>query len=205
VNVLRIQSIRVAAAAGIILPPPLPLLDERIQLRPFRAVVDRLLAMNPVAAAAYGFDRTAAKSWLQNQHLEPAVTAAEAQFLENGSGHKQQFRLQVEGMWVLAWAVGLVGRIDFWKDCDSRFVTQLPKLKVGQSGASWYERARMRGSDEILAACDLAYCLHWAVRQSEIEGLKPPAGLKQYIVIERRRALEWLSGDDAWSEITLDT
>ena len=34
---------------------------------------------------------------------------------------------------------------------------------------------------------------------------KPPAGLKGYIILERRRALEWAIGNEAWNMVLLDT
>jgi len=105
----------------------------------------------------------------------------------------------------LAWALTFVPTFDFWHDCDSRFVALLPNLKISQSSDEWRQKARCRKTEEVVTACDLAYCLHWAVRQAEIAGKPTPARLKSYVVIERRRALEWLLGNDAWDAISLDT
>lgn len=108
-------------------------------------------------------------------------------------------------MWALAWALGLVQELDFWKDCDNGFVTMMPNLKTEESGEEVRSKSRLRPVDELASACDTAYCLHWAVRQSELEGKRPPDALKPYVVIERRRALEWLLGDEPWDALSLDT
>ncbi len=66
-------------------------------------------------------------------------------------------------------------------------------------------KARLRSDDQIVSAADLAYCLHWAIRQSELEGKRPPGKVPPYVVVERRRALEWLLSDEDWDDVPLDT
>jgi hypothetical protein len=129
----------------------------------------------------------------------------EIAFLQQGVGAPQCFQVQIEGAWALAWALKFVGALDFWTDCDSRFVTLLPNLKINQSADEWRQSAQFRRTEEIVAACDLGYCLHWAIRQAEIERKPPPAQLKTYVVVERRRALDWLLSNESWETISLDT
>jgi hypothetical protein len=161
--------------------------------------------LTAVAAASYGFDRAKALAWLRQEELETSLTNTELHFLEKGEGRPQLFQAQIEGMWALAWALGLVPQLDFWKDCDSRFVAQLPNLKISQSSAELRSKAKLRPTDDVVAACDLAYCLHWTIRQAEIEGKQPRTGLKPYVVVERRRALEWLLSSESWDSVSLDT
>jgi hypothetical protein len=180
-------------------------LDTGLKLRNQDEVLNRLLCLTAVAAASYGFDRAKSLAWLSQENLKASLTEAELRFLERCEGQPQLFQVQVEGMWALAWALSLVPQLDFWKDCDSRFVGQLPNLKVSQSSDELRRKAELRPADEVVAACDLAYCLHWAIRQAEIERRQPPAGLKPYIIVERRRALEWLLSDESWDSVSLDT
>lgn len=51
---IRNESIRAAKKLGIGVSPTLPLLDAGLKMRNANEVVSRILAMNAVAAAAYG-------------------------------------------------------------------------------------------------------------------------------------------------------
>jgi hypothetical protein len=205
VKQIRTRSVNVAANAGIEIPISLPPLDESISIRGTGDAVDRLLVLNVVAAVTHGFERARALEWLRREELIQLMTPGESAFVLSGEGPPGVFQVQVEAMWALAWTLMLVPQLDFWKACDSRFVTMLPDLKSGQSGADWYSTAEMRSKEEVVEACDLAYCLHWAVRQAQLDGRSPPGGLEAHIVTERRRALEWLLYGEPWDAITLDT
>lgn len=191
--------------AGIVIPDGLPLMDDGLALRSSTESVDRLLSLNAVAAVAYGFDRAKAMEWVQKEGLDRRLSPSEMAFLTASRGEPRAFQVQVESMWALAWAVGLVVRLDFWTDCDRRFAEMLPNLKVGQSSAPWRQKAHNRQLEEVVAECDLGFCLHWAVRDAELKGLRPPDRLKPFVVVERRRALEWLVGSQDWDSVTLDT
>jgi hypothetical protein len=204
-NAIRQLSMSSAAEAGLSIPQHLPFLEEGLRLRSQDDAVSRLLCLNAIGAASYGFDKARSLAWLRQERLEVELTKGELSFLQRGEGLPQFFQVQIEGMWALAWALNFVAVLDFWQDCDSRFVTMLPNLKVNQGGDEWRLKARYRELHEVVAACDLAFCLHWTVRQAEIEKKPTPAHLKPYIVVERRRALEWLLSNEPWDGISLDT
>ena len=203
-DTVREQSLEVLEKHGLSVPDSLPLLGAE-PLRPLNEILSRLFCLNAVAAAAYGFDAAKALSWLQDENLEEQLTNAERAFLERGEGNREAFKLQVEGMWGLAWAASIVQEIDFWRDCDPKFVTLLPNLKANENTARVDQQADARPSEQVVAACDLSYCLHWIIRESLLKEEQMPTGLKPYVVIERRRALEWMLGDEAWDMVSLDT
>ena len=66
-------------------------------------------------------------------------------------------------MWAIAWALGVANELNFAKDCDNRFVMLLPSFKQSQSSADFRKKANPRSLEQVLAACDLAYWLHWAI------------------------------------------
>lgn len=202
---VRTKSLNITASAGLSILATLPVLEDGLQLRSQADAFDRMLCLHSVVAASFGFDKAKSLTWLRQEQLETSLTDVERHFLERGEGQSQIFHVKVEAMWALAWALNLVPQLDFWKDCDGRFVAQLPNLKVSQSSDELRRKAKLQPADDVVAACDLAYCLHWAIRQAEIEGKQPPAGLKSYVVVERRRALEWLLGSESWDSVSLDT
>lgn len=205
VKQIREQSIYTAKQLGVEVLPTLPLLDAGLEMRSADEAVSRILAMNALAAIAYGFDKEKVIAWLNQEALTDLLSVQEKNFIFEGIGQPDRFKVQVESMWALAWAIRISNELNFAKDCDNRFVTMLPNLKQSQSSANFRKKANLRPLEQVVAACDLAYCLHWAIRQAELSGKQLPANLKHYVVVERRRALEWLLSKDVWDEISLDT
>jgi len=81
----------------------------------------------------------------------------------------------------------------------------LPNLNTRESGDKIRRDASLRSTDQLVAALDLAYCLHWAVVDAELHG-DELVGLYGMGVRERRHALEWLlNEDDEWDDVPLDT
>ena len=183
----------------------LPLLDAGLEMRSASETTAQILAMNAVAATAYGFDKAKAIAWLNQEALTNSLSEQERRFIFESVGLPDRFKVQVEGMWALAWAMGIANELNFAKDCDNRFVMMLPNLKQSQSSADFRKKANPRPLEQVVAACDLAYCLHWAIRQSELVDKRSPGNLKPYVVVERRRALEWLLSKEAWDDVPLDT
>jgi hypothetical protein len=202
---VRSESIQVAKKIGVEIPPTLPLMDSGLKVRDKNEVAARMLAMHAVAVSAYGFDRNKVIAWLNQEALSDSLSEHEKQFVFEHIGQPNRFKMQIEAIWALAWAMGIANDLDFTKDCDDRFVMQLPNLKQSQSSADFRNRINPRPLAQIASACDLAYCLHWAIRQSEGEGKQLAGKLKPYVVIERRRALEWLLSEEEWENVPLDT
>jgi hypothetical protein len=204
VDDVRSRSRAALSNHGLAVPDALPTVQVTY-LRPLEEVLERLFCLNAVAASAYGFDAGKALSWLHQQDLYDNLTQPERAFLEKGEGDPYVFKIQVEGMWAIAWAVNIVTSMDFWQDCKLDFVTLLPNLKKDEGVTRTSSGATLRDSEQIAVACDLAYCLHWIIQESLIKNQSMPHGLKPYIVIERRRALDWMSGKDDWDMVSLDT
>lgn len=207
---MEIQSIRTAStnaakALGIDVSTTLPLIEPPYRTKNVHETISRILAMNVMAAIAYGFDKTKGIAWLSREKLEGSLSEHKRTFLSKGSGDTTPFKLQIEGMWALAWSIGVVKELDFAKDCDEKFAQELPNLKLNQGGENLRRIANQRPLEEILGACDLAYCLHSAIRESQITNKNSPKKLKPYVILERRRALDWLLSEESWDEIDLDT
>jgi hypothetical protein len=204
-DVIREQSLKTACRIGVTVSEALPLLDKAQTTKATNEIISRLLCLHATAACAHGFDRGKARAWLEQELLSGELTAAERQFLEGSQGDPDRFKVQVEGMWALAWALGIVPRLDFDKGCDDSFVTMLPNLKVGEKSDTLRSKVKLRSIDEVFSACDLAYCLHWAVRQAYLSGGGSAGKVPPYVIEERRRALEWLLSSEQWDEVALDT
>lgn len=183
----------------------LPLLAEGGIVRKKNDIESRLFAMLAIAASSYGFDKNKALEWLEKEKLNKYLTNEESGFLKNGSGDVTQFKVQIEAMWALAWALGLVDELDYKKPCPNDFVMRLPDLKKMESTDPYRQKVMLRDSEAILPLLDLAYCLHWSLMEITTNSKPLPKTIKPYVVIERRRAFEWLFDNQEWSDVSLDT
>lgn len=84
-------------------------------------------------------------------------------------------------------------------------MTIFPDLKKEEDSKTFMLKGEIRTLEEIASACDLAYCLHWSLRQAQHEEKPVPGKAAPHVIIERRRALEWLISSEPWDEVSLDT
>ena len=201
----RKQSLETANELGYPINESLPFLDAATVIRSCDEIVDRILAMLCVAACAYGFDSQNASAWLARETSDPHLTPSESRFLQIRTGDPRMFRERIEGIWALAWSIGVVPDLDFEKPCATNFVLCLPDLKGNKSSAAFRENCMLRPHEQVVSACDLAYCLHWAIRELKLKGMDVPNAVAPYVIIERRHALEWLLTSVDWDDVTLDT
>lgn len=183
----------------------LPSLGEVKVERTENEIFGRLLCLLPLAATAYGFPRVQAIEWIVQEELKGDLIENELHYLETGEGDTDTYKHQIEAMWALAWALKVTPNLDFKKNCPNNFVAMLPDLKKMESSEAFRSKISLRKDEEIISHCDFVYCLHWAIRQTELEGKKIPLKIPPFVVPERRKALDWIISKDDWYEIPLDT
>lgn len=205
---LRAKSLEQTRALGLEINPALPLLDEDMVLRTPDEIVARLLCMHVAANRAYGFKRRPARKWMEQEGLYPFIDDSERKFIDQwlGRKNKNKFIAQIEGMWALAWVLTLFDDLDFLEHCSDELIHMLPRLVHAETSDSFRRKVSMRPLDEVAAACDLVYCLHWAMRDALLQRQTPPIEVPLYLIEERRRALDWaVSKKIPWNEVPLDT
>ncbi len=123
--------------------------------------------------------------------------------------HSKQDAIDVaweyEAYWALVWALGLIDNIsDASSICD---VSQaISFVSQANSFEDFLEQCQLRNKAEILDMLDLYYRYHWATTEQRIHPETSIGELNPSIVVERRRALEWLICDEQdWHQISLDT
>lgn len=201
---IRSLSLREAERLGYPINRELPLFEAKGQLRPKEDLASRILCLTAVVAAAWGHPRDLTLKWLRQEQLASYLSESESNFL-NAGGDDLQVRWQVEGLWTLCWCASFIDELNFGTECSDELVTLLPDLQCDESAAPYYDRVLPRDSGSIIAKCDLAYCLHWAIRDATMRRQRPPGSLHPIRVVERRRALEWMLGTVDWDSVPMDT
>lgn len=202
---LRSRSRALAASIGLQISSHLPALDCDVEPRPTEEAVGRLLAMSGPILMMYGMDGTRVQQWLWSERLIEHLTPSERHFVQGQGPRRVEFIYQGEGMWALAWALGLVVAMEHRSKCADTFAEMFPDLRTGESSAAFRSKARMRQTQELLQELDLLYCLHWAVREAERRKEGLPGGVVPFRIVERRRALEWLMSGEEWDDVSMDT
>lgn len=120
---------------------------------------------------------------------------------------KAQFAWSVEAAHALLWSVQLVDELDFpTAPCDWNAFW---KGFHENDRDTFLERLSLRPQAAILDETDLIYRLHWASRDAQLTGRAQPSELDLSVVMERHKALNWLTmhvdDDLSWDEVPTDT
>lgn len=196
---IREHSRRVLSQWNISIPNTLPEIDEHL-VRDEDEVIKRTLSLEAVLAAAFGLDKMKASSWVEQNNFFDSLSVIEIGFLE-GQVSDEKVKLRVEALYTLAWALGLYEDFDLNRLCPDNLATILPDIRTGETAKDFKKKVHLRDETQIRQLADIIYCLDWAYTNAVVQKQTPPLPLKEYIVRERRRAVDWLLGEDWESEI----
>jgi hypothetical protein len=203
---IRDMSWTAAERLGFPINVHLPLLDADVALRPEQQITDRILAFFATISTSFGFPRTAALEWVRGNGLEHALSEKERAHLTSSSDELvASLQSQVDALFALAWILGLIPLMDFESECGESFIRTFPNIENAEAADTLRRKVALRDERQVVAMCDLAYCLHWGIRDAVLRGARPPGRLHPAYLIERRRGLEWAISREGWDEITLDT
>jgi hypothetical protein len=176
---------------------------EMGRLRNVSDIVNRTLALLAVVYVSYGVGRDHVVRWLNDELISEYLSGSENEYLFKSVGEDGFFNRQVECLNVFAWTMFLVRDISFNSCCSNDLVNKFPDVTKFESVEKFTKISKLREYEVVYEACDLAYCLHWAF--SDNPGVIRTGNVEKYVVIERRRALDWLISDIEWDELSLDT
>lgn len=197
------------------LPQLPPIVNVRIKSQEeiARRAIALLIVIQYACDVAQNGDLEEAKQFvfdmLSKYGVEAELTENERQLLQDVVPDQQaavNIAWQYEAYWVLIWALGLVDTLAFPDQiCDCDYAINV--VASTESFAAFMDRTALRSGEEILDEADKIYRLHWACVNSRIQSQEAPAGMNESIVVERRRGLFWLIGDqnEAWDHIRMDT
>jgi hypothetical protein len=178
--------------------PNLPLLDVCLH-RSNQDVIARVLAMHVCVASSYGYPKSKAMSWLEQEGLVGALTGSELEYVQAADQTETSQQWKVEAIWTLSFAGQIHEDLNFGVKCSDSLITMLPELKNFESSEGFRGRFSLRDEGMLLGLLDLAYCLHWDAVERDLPFQRTER------IRQRRRALEWLFTREDWDLISLDT
>lgn len=188
----------------------LPTLDVGSRsARPVEEIIARALAMNALINIAFEAPVPVIAEWITRHGVEGALSDSERTILDKKTEQlteqeKTDLHWYLESLWALMWVGGVVDELDFDDGVPDTMAALCPDLQKGEDGAK-FAGFRMRSYEEIFEKLDLFYRLHWYARNGALTGTPTPP-VDQSVIMERRKALEWVldRGSD-WDDVELST
>lgn len=181
-------------------------------VRSAAAVVDRCHAIAAALALAHRAPARTVRAAIDEHDLEPSMGARELELLRVLEGAEepdeqtlQQLLVEVswreEALHALLWVLRLVEDLPPDRMCPKQPVYE--ELAPGLDPRRAREDLQMRPLSEIATMLDFYYCLHWHARKAQYHGDVWDYEIAPGVVLERRRALEWLFQDACWEDVDL--
>jgi len=184
----------------------LPLLEAASELRPQDSVsvARRSVILSYVIGIGFGADVSKLGNYLGEIELLQYASRKERRLL-GAMTHTDQEK--IDATWLtecaqsLAWCMGLTD-LDPFQPCDDSLASNFPQPFSDPS--EFITSAVLRPFDQIYQQADLHYRLHWAARDSRVNGTD--CRIEEGFIKERRKPLDWVIGvEDDWDEVPLDT
>jgi len=205
----KARSMALLKAEGVPTIDWLPVIEtvDKAKLRSADQVARRALALVVIANKGEGADQALVDKLVADLGVSADLTPKEKAFIRKTAATKHerlQFVWRYEALHVLLWSIGFVDKLDRPdKTVDVRSTVRI----FVENKRGLIARAKLRAATEILDAADLIYRYHWAVKDAQLNGRPPPAGLDADVVMERHHALNWLIGyaGQEWDDVSTDT
>ena len=213
---IRERSVRKLASWKLSDPGVLPLhSDEDFDwIRDAHDVAARCHAIAAALALQQKAPPARIRGALRDNDLVRWLAASELRFLRHLEGEVDMGRDELhrttvdiswreEALWALMWALELVDDLPPDQLCgqDPFYERLAPDMDPARGLAD----VALRPLAEIVAMLDFYYCLHWHARKAQYHGDVWDYGIAPGVVLERRRALEWLFQDVPWDDVDLAT
>ncbi len=207
---VRIRVLEELQRRGIETNASLPEIEPG-ELRPPREVASRIIQLyGLIGLSMEEVDQAGVRDWLMEVGVFDSLEDNEKKLFEiSQEGYSRQQLVDLswmrESLYALGWSGLLIPDLHF-PNTECSLQKLFPKIPPEVSVRRFVRSFRLRDPNEILYEADLHYCLHWALRESDRTG--EPRNRYNVIldvVIERRRAFEWLVSTESWGEILLNT
>ncbi|MGH2941193.1 MAG: DUF4272 domain-containing protein [Solirubrobacteraceae bacterium] len=195
-------------------PGSLPLHgDEDFEwMRDTASVVDRCHAIAAALALAHRAPVQTVRDAIDDNGLERSLGRRELELLRVLEGdvdvdepELQQLLVDIswreEALHALLWALGIVEDLPPDRMCPRQPVYE--QLAPGLDPGRARDDVQLRPLAQIAAMLDFYYCLHWHARKAQYHGDVWDYEIAPGVVLERRRALEWLFQDAQWEDVDL--
>lgn len=183
----------------------LPLLDCP-NFRSDEDVARRCLVLAGLLQLHFGAPREHLHQWFEENALLFSLTRAERALLDRDfDALAEQQRIDIywfiESTWALTWAGGMHPDLTLNTCVEDTLAEMLPSVEQWEPAADFVSNYRLRDRTELFEMLDYLYRGHWFAMH-----YRNHPGVDLDIVMERRKALEWVCDRSlSWDDVPLDT
>jgi len=204
---IRANTILVLSQHSVPYISQLPLVDKQPveQWKTAQEIARRLVILYALTGLSHDADPKKLLTWIESESLDDEILDCEQQyFVERNLSNQDIARLSWnrESLFALVWCLGLQNDLPF-PDQEANLSPVFAKIPPAVSVSKFVAQAKRIEHRRILQEADLYYCYHWSIRHPEI--WDRPISLSLDVVLERRRALDWVIGGERFDEVALDT
>jgi len=188
----------------------LPLIDN-ISIKNIQEIGKRIIQLYGLIGLSLSkINSDKVKQWLLNNDLFISLSEKEQEYFQryksNGLTKKEITSLSWlrECLYTLMWCTEIVSELPYPSN-ESELDKYLYLIPPNVNISEFLQNLRIRNHNEIINQTDLHYCLHWLIRSDLSNSLLLNFQPKIDVIIERRKAFEWLITMDVWDDISLDT
>lgn len=213
----RNKTIETLKKKGIIINENLPLLpsSEEVNFKSDTEIMNRIIAaftaIQVACSIRNGEDYDSSVKYMIDfmnkcKGDSSYLLDKERRILENNYSEQDVIDIiwTYECVFTLMWAIGYKAdkyELDVSKICSGDAV--IYDMKLIADGTNFSPNLK---KEKALNMLDLFYCYHWACVEKQIHPEAPIGNINYEVVVERRRALEWLINDENdWFNIELNT
>jgi len=187
----------------------LGVIEMNKEIRSLNEIIERSLILNAMLNIYFKAPISIINNWIINNELFDKTTSSEREILKKTNAElteRQNISLfwNIEALWALMWAGSLIKEIPFHKSVEDYMASLCPNLEKNENSDKFRLKMKSRNKNEIFEKLDLYYRLHWYTEECRIHN-KTPKGISGDVIMERRKALEWICNNNSWDEIELNT
>ncbi|MGB3465103.1 MAG: DUF4272 domain-containing protein [Cyclobacteriaceae bacterium] len=185
----------------------LPVVEEQVEIRSKKEVIDRIYALVTIAAKGEGvatehlqdvMERLSIDSFSEKEEIWLATDTLTDQDKVNATW-------RYESLYLLLWSISRVEELPYPSVICP--VEEIVAMIIKSSREDFAKQAKLRETSEILDMLDLIYRMNWACVDARLNGEEVSGNLQPGVVYERHYALNWLVNymDQEWDNISTDT
>jgi Domain of unknown function (DUF4272) len=186
----------------------LPIL-ETASLRSLDDIKGRMSVMNALINISFGAPTYIIESWLEKHGLSQHLSSSEKRIVSANDHELTEadfngLRWYLEGLWALMWASNMIDSLEAEQHVGDNQASLMPNLEHDEDNKKISVINSLRSEIEIYSMHDYYYRLHWYCVDERLNGKQTT--LDEGIVVERRRALEWVFNRSAdWDNVEMST
>ena len=177
-------------------------------MRESKQIARRILVLQAVVAASHNVERQMLRDWLVRENLVTELTQRENEFLSDEPSSDSEVSYMTwmcEAQYLLMWAAGFIGVPESPnKKCNTREIHRyIPALS--DSIDSFVSQATVQPIELLEELEAEIYDIHVDLNAAARAGRKAPNGYDKGVVFFRHYALLWLTDDEDWASVSVDT